>query len=100
MTTKTIIAPIVHLNGTSKSGLIDPIEEALDAIREAYDKLKKCAPNGRDYYPYEQSQQALSRAQTEHRERLLALHNLQSELEAIWTAIEDREPMASFELTE
>lgn len=100
MQTKTIIAPIVHLNGTSKRGLTEPIDEALDAIREAYDKLKKCAPNGRDYYPHTESQQAMSRAQTEHRERLLALHNLQTELEALWTAIEDQEPTASFELTE
>ena len=95
-TTKTIIAPVVHMNGTSKNGLTEPIETALDAIRTAYDALKQCGPNGRDYYNHPQAPQAMEKAQKEHRGRLLALHNLQTELEELWSAIEDGEPLATY----
>lgn len=96
MTTKTIIVPSVHMNGTSKNGLTEPIDTALDAIRTACDALKQCGPNGRDYYNHPQAPQAMEKAQQEHRARLLALHNLQAELEAIWGAIEDNETTATY----
>lgn len=96
MKTKTIIVPLVHMNGTGKNGLTEPIDAALDAIRNAYDALKKCNPNGRDYYNHPQAPQAMEKAQQEHRARFLALHNLQSELEALWQAIDDGETTATY----
>ena len=96
MKTKTITAPMVHMNGTSKNGLTEPIDAALDAIRAAYDALKNCGPNGRDYYNHPQAPHAMEQAQKEHRDRLLALHNVQTELEELWSAIEDGEPLATY----
>lgn len=93
---KTIIAPAVHMNGTSKDELTKQIETALDAIRDAYDALKQCGPNGRDYYCHQQAPQAMEKAQQEHRARLLTLHNLQTEMETLWGAIEDGEPTATY----
>jgi hypothetical protein len=100
MKKKTIIAPIVHLNGTSKHELTKPIDDALEAIRHAYDALKQCGPNGRDYYTHPKAPQAMEQAQREHRERMLTLHNLQTELESLWAAIEDQEPTAAFGIME
>ncbi len=97
--TKTIIAPIVHMNGTGKNGLTEPIDAALDAIRTAYEMLKQCGPNGRDYYNHPQAPQAMEQAQREHRNRLLSLHNLSAELEALWTAIEDGETTGTYDHT-
>ena len=97
MKTKTITAPMVHMNGTSKNGLTEPIDAALEAIRAAYDALKNCGPNGRDYYNHPQAPHAMEQAQKEHRDRLLALHDLQSELEVLWMAIDDGEPTATYE---
>jgi hypothetical protein len=39
----------------------------------------------------------MEQAQKEHRDRLLVLHDLQSELEVLWMAIEDGEPTAFYE---
>jgi len=95
---KTIIAPAVHLNGTSQAELQKPIDAALDAIREAYDALKQCGPNGRDYYCHPQAPQAMEQAQKQHRDRLLVLHNLQTELETLWAAIEYGAPTATLKV--
>jgi hypothetical protein len=46
-----VILPIIHLNGDRKETLVRHIEAAFDALSAAYDALKDCAPNGRNYYP-------------------------------------------------
>jgi len=45
-----VIAPYVHLNGTSKESLLEDLEVAYAAIQAAQEALGKSAPNGRDYY--------------------------------------------------
>lgn len=96
MNTKTVIAPRVHMNGTSRDSLVAALDAALDAIRAAYDALKNCGPNGRDYYNHPQAPHAMEQAQKEHRDRLLALHNVQIELEELWSAIEANETQTTY----
>ena len=93
-TTKTVIVPMIHLNGTSAESLMG----AIDAIGQAYEMLKQCSPNGRDYYTHATAPQAMTTAQDEHRARLLSLHNLQAELYAISLAIDERETTATYEV--
>lgn len=49
--TRETIAPIIHLNGTSRLQLIDNLEAVWYAIDKAMDALREAGPNGRDYYP-------------------------------------------------
>lgn len=77
----TLAVPTVHLNGTSKNGLLEQITEALTALHEAERKLIATAPHGRDYYV--QPGDAYAKAEAEHIERVLALRNVISELEHI-----------------
>ena len=44
-------APTIHLNGTSKTALLDAAKDARDGVREARNRLQPVYPNGRDYYP-------------------------------------------------
>lgn len=45
------VAPVVHLNGTSREALKASREVLLHALNDADRKLAEAAPNGRDYYP-------------------------------------------------
>ena len=94
MNTKTVIAPRVHMNGTSRDSLVAALDAAHDTIGQAYESLKQTAPNGRDYYT--EGPQAMEKAQDEHRDRLLALHNVQAELYAIILAIEANETSTTY----
>lgn len=85
MTPAKLIVPTIHLNGTSRYGLLDPIREALRALREAEDKVGRTAPHPRDYYP--QGDAIYARAAALHRERLVKLHEVITELQSIGTAI-------------
>jgi len=51
MNSKPVCYPLVHLNGTSKESLMDQLDAVYYALGEAYDKMKRAAPNRRDYYP-------------------------------------------------
>lgn len=73
-----IIAPIIHLNGTSKDHLINALSDAYDALERAAEKVRRCAPNGRDYYP----QPGLMKfAEEQHIRRLEVIRNLQVSIE-------------------
>lgn len=65
-----VIAPIVHLNGTSKQMLMDELEEAYYALNKAYDVIKQSGPNGRDYYPVPG---LMEKAVEQHTQRLKAI---------------------------
>lgn len=73
-----IIQPIIHLNGTSKSELLEQLCEVHSALGEVYEKMKQASPNGRDYYPVVG---LFEKAQEQHRRRLQIVHDLQEELE-------------------
>ena len=83
-----MVVPIVHLNGTSEEGLTAPMETAYAALSNAYDKMKQCAPNGRDYYPLAEGM--LQLATGEHFARLKKIHALMNELEQLIGYIRER----------
>ena len=84
----TIVAPLIHMNGTSAANLTDDLETAYSAIRAAIEALKQGAPNQRDYYPLPPDRWEAARAQ--HYRRLQTLTDLQDELIAQCEMIHDQ----------
>lgn len=81
-----LVAPIVHLNGTSKERLLDALGEAWNALTvTAYDALKETAPNGRDYYPVPG---LLEKATDQHMRRLKALDELAEEISQLMELVD------------
>jgi hypothetical protein len=76
-----MIAPTVHLNGTSKADLLAGYRKALDAFEVLIDAMKEIAPNGRDYYP--QSPEAIYEAMEDHTYRFVQIRHIKSQIEAI-----------------
>jgi len=80
--------PLIHLNGTSKDSLVEDLCNASQALNDAYDALKRTAPNGRDYYPL--GAIAFEKAIAEHNERLRSLDAIKAEIDALTTGIYDQ----------
>lgn len=76
-----VIAPTVHLNGTSGEDLKQQLCDALGALRAAREALRQTAPNARDYYV--QDDKAFPRARDQYYARLAKLGEIQTELETI-----------------
>lgn len=72
--------PMVHSNGTSRESLLKMRSEFYDALETARDKLKKMAPNNRDYYL--RGPHGMETATSVHHQRLAALDGLQQSIEA------------------
>jgi len=74
-----IVAPCVHLNGTSKAALMDQLSKVYAALETARDMLKQAAPNGRDYYigPH-----TLKDAEVQQWERMKAIDAIQRSIES------------------
>lgn len=81
-----MIVPTIHLNGTSKQSLLDDLDEAFSALNEAFDKLKRTAPNGRDYYL--QGEEAFIKAGDAHTTRLRKVHDVIGEIQELMIAID------------
>jgi hypothetical protein len=72
-----MIRPILNINGSSAFDLIDQRRNAMDALLEAIDALKRLTPNGRDYPGH--YDRCIADRDT-HFDRLAALHTLREEL--------------------
>lgn len=73
-----IVAPIIHLNGTSKERLLEALNNAWVALSvTAYDAMKETAPNGRDYYL---KPGTMEQAIAQHNRRLKVIDDLAEEL--------------------
>ena len=81
-----MMAPTVHLNGTSREELMNQLLEAIHAIHNASDALARACPNGRDYYP--QGDRAISEALLEHAARMRSLRQVTDQLEWIAQAVD------------
>jgi hypothetical protein len=79
--------PTVHVNGTDAQTLFDNYYNALRKVKDAIKALNECAPNGRDYYLQRHMPENLGdpigEAIDEHRQRLVALGNIERELQAL-----------------
>lgn len=84
---KVLVVPSVHLNGTSRESLMDQVEKAERAVRNALMSLYETAPNGRDYYP--QGNDALKAAQRQHDSRVGRLLVVANELGELALGIAD-----------
>lgn len=86
------IAPLVHLNGTGRDGLMRGYREAARTLRAAVEALQQTAPHGRDYDCHPLTPQLgegapLKLATEEHRARLQALEGVLFELEQLGRAV-------------
>jgi len=83
-----VAVPTVHLNGTGKQGLVEPLRAALSALRAASRAVESAAPNARDYYP--QGAGAYEIAAKEHASRLAKIASIMDEVSAMWEGIENQ----------
>jgi len=74
-----LLAPSVHLNGTSKQELVEQRLAVMEAARALLQAMKGASPNGRDYYP--QGDGAYKRAATAWNERREMVLRLLSDVE-------------------
>ena len=70
--------PTIHLNGTGAESLLEGYRNAMEAVRDAMDKVDESAPNARDYYP--QGPAAYTIARQEHDDRYMKLDAVRHEL--------------------
>lgn len=80
-----IIAPTVHLNGTSKGALMEGYGNAYAALEAAMAALSEACPNGRDYYP--QGPDAFVAARDEHIAQMGALRDIRDNMMAKMEAL-------------
>jgi hypothetical protein len=78
----THVFPTVHLNGTSKTELLDQLGDAIDLLHDAGRALAKATPNGRDYY-LQRPEGAINVAMAQHESRMSRLRSVINELEEI-----------------
>ena len=84
-----MIAPRVHLNGTSRASLLEAISSASKSVALAISTLRDTAPHARDYYVI--GPDAYTQARDEYVARLKRLHDTNDELIAMYHAIEANE---------
>lgn len=83
-----LVAPHIHLNGTSADELKSQLEAVYVALGEAYAALKQSVPNGRDYYPL--GDVAMQVARDQHFRRLEVVQSLRDEMEMVCDMIDRR----------
>jgi hypothetical protein len=76
-----LLAPTIHLNGTSRKDLEDQLLNARNAIKAAIEAVYVACPHDRDYYV--QGREAGATARAQHRDRLRRLMSVQAEYETI-----------------
>jgi len=81
-----MIAPTVHLNGTSKGALLEQLAQAIASIGGAMAALAEATPDGRDYYV--QGPSALGDALGAHGLRQRKLLEVKQELMEIYEAVD------------
>ena len=75
--------PIINLNGTARSDLLELYIDAKRALQHAVTALNAAAPHGRDYQTYRDHDSTFYAAQREHAERILMVRKVLSEIETI-----------------
>jgi len=83
---RSIIAPVLHLNGSGYGNLSGDYEKAMQALSDAEEALRLMSPHSRDYYVYEDPN-AFNRAFSEHVARRKKLEDLKDEIEALWADV-------------
>jgi predicted dienelactone hydrolase len=84
-----LLAPLVHLNGSSATTLLEGYRAAADALESALDALYATAPNGRDYYA--QAENPIKRAEKEHFDRIRRLQSILQEVQLLHENVSDQQ---------
>lgn len=83
-----LAVPTVHLNGTGAAELMEQYQTMWKAVFAAISALRANGPHGRDYYVQDQSTgDSYIKAAREHKERLLALEKILTEIETIQASV-------------
>ena len=83
LTKNGLVAPTVHLNGTSQAELIDQLRTAWVAVDAAIKAVAENGPHQRDYYVQAPTATAWTLARQQHKRRLEKLRDIADELEEI-----------------
>jgi hypothetical protein len=84
-----IVTPIIHLNGDRKETLIENLERCYCAVSDAIEALRRCAGNGRNFYP---EPGRLERYEAQHMLRMEHLMAVYRSIEAEAIAIDQENP--------
>ena len=71
-----MINPILNINGSSASDLIEPRIKAINHLRDAIEALLQVTPNGRDYSDNDQC----TADRNAHYDRIEAIHAIHTEI--------------------
>ncbi len=85
--TTPLIAPTVHLNGTSRESLMQSYHDAYATIEAALTMLGETAPHPRDYYVHP-TPNAFDAAREQYTTRVRLLRSVQDELMFLYEAVE------------
>lgn len=85
---RTVVAPTIHMNGTSGTELLDALDTAMIALHDAQEALQKTSPNARDYYVV--AADTFTFARDQHRSRLERLIEIHAELAEIASSVSDQ----------
>jgi hypothetical protein len=95
-----MMKPFFNLNGSSPERYRDDVCEALGHLQAALAALGEIAPHGRDYQTCKDPSSYLVRAQFEHMERVRAIEQIESDLQALGEhaadAIRNKKPWRFF----
>lgn len=80
-----VIAPTVHLNGTSAEALVEGYLSACGKVRDALEALDECSPNARDYSP-----STFAAAVAQHVEHIRALTAVRDALYQLAENVQDQ----------
>ena len=84
-----LIAPRVHLNGTSKNELLEQLITVGASLRQTMTHLRDASPHARDYYVINSN--AYTRARSEFEDRYARVKSVYAEIVAIAEAIQTNE---------
>lgn len=77
--------PAIHLNGTSRDGLKSQLEDIITNLTKTLESMQAGRPHGRDYYV--KDDEALTRAQKQHEDRMRRVESVLAEYTAIYEEI-------------
>lgn len=83
-----LLAPLLHLNGSSAQALLDGYRTAHTALYDALVAMRESAPHTRDYYP--QGDDAFYQARCEHDARVAAVNNILAQYEMIIENVDEQ----------
>lgn len=74
-----VVYPLIHLNGTWRFELLSSHSDVAGDLRVILEKLRDCAPNGRDYY----HSGDMSEAVKQHNDRVKRIEDVLAEIDSI-----------------